>query len=109
MLWYWRCKCEVAMVDEAEFADLAAVHSTCVCGFDRRLASGDGPSRFEDALQPFLDCYEQITGMKETNPNAIGHHRLSLYGPPCKRCGKPLRSPRAKLCGACMFPVADDC
>jgi hypothetical protein len=26
-------------------------------------------------------------------------------GPPCARCGTPLRTPRAKLCAACGFRV----
>jgi hypothetical protein len=42
--------------------------------------------------------YMKITGFDEPNPVAIWHHRLSLFGPPCKVCGKPLRTPRAKLC-----------
>ncbi len=51
---------------------------------------------------PCLDEYERITGFRMTNPNALWHHVLSLYGPPCKSCGKPLRTPQAKLCGNCM-------
>jgi len=45
--------------------------------------------------------YHQITGFRETNINALWHHRLSLFGPPCRECGMPLRTPRAKLCAAC--------
>lgn len=52
-----------------------------------------------------LDEYERVTGYTETNPNAVYHHRLLMYGPPCKHCGKPLRTPQPKFCGACMKPV----
>ena len=40
--------------------------------------------------------YERITGFHEGNPNAIWHHRIALYGPPCSHCGKPLRTPKAR-------------
>jgi len=59
----------------------------------------------KDRFVPMLAEYERITGFRETNPNAVYHHRLSLYGSPCRQCGKPLRSPSAKLCGACMYPA----
>lgn len=55
---------------------------------------------------PVLEEYERITGTRETNINAFYHHVISLYGPPCAHCNKPLRTPRAKLCGFCMRPVA---
>jgi hypothetical protein len=48
-----------------------------------------------------LAAYERITGIKETNPNTLLHHRLSLYGAPCHACGKPLRTPVANYCAAC--------
>ena len=45
--------------------------------------------------------YQLFTGIAETNANAVWHHVASLYGPPCTACGKPLRTPAAKLCAAC--------
>jgi hypothetical protein len=52
--------------------------------------------RASDSFGAVLEEYERITGLKETNPNAIYHHRLSLYGPPCQFCGKPLRNPTSE-------------
>jgi hypothetical protein len=51
-----------------------------------------------------LELYGQITGVKESNPNALFHHRLSIYGPPCHACGKPLRTPVARFCAMCSAP-----
>jgi hypothetical protein len=48
-----------------------------------------------------LRRYRALTGFFETNLDALWHHRLSLFGPPCARCGKPLRTPVAKHCAAC--------
>ena len=52
-----------------------------------------------------LELYFRVTGLRETNINAVWHHRLSIYGPPCGWCGKPLRTPKAKLCAACWTPI----
>jgi hypothetical protein len=58
-------------------------------------------------FQPALEAYERITGFRETNHNALYHHRVALYGPPCRNCGRPLRIPDARLCGSCMAPRED--
>jgi hypothetical protein len=55
----------------------------------------------ERMFGPVLREYERVTGFRETNPNAVYHHRLSLYGSPCSNCGKPLRTQRARYCAAC--------
>ena len=82
------------MLDEDEFKDVSSLLNT----------GNEGDAK-ERMFGPFLREYERITGFHETNPNAIYHHVLSMYGPPCTNCGKPLRTPRAKLCGSCMKPV----
>ena len=82
------------MLDEREFQQIISLRGKGV--------------RLKDAFVPVIAEYERITGFRETNPNAIYHHRRSLYGNPCRSCGKPLRTPRAKLCGSCMAPAAED-
>jgi len=59
----------------------------------------------ERIFGPAILEYQRITGTRETNPLVIYHHVLSMYGSPWVNCGKPLRTPRAKLCGSCLHPV----
>lgn len=107
-LWCWRCKCEVPMLDEAEFAEISRLYSGGIRAtkeFRERWGVPLKDALTEERFQPVRDAYERLTGMKESNENAIMHHRLALYGPPCKHCGKPLRTPKAKLCASCMHPA----
>jgi hypothetical protein len=60
----------------------------------------------ESAKLFVLQRYFEVAGFQETNANAIWHHQLSQYGPPCQNCGKPLRTPRAKICAACGTAVS---
>jgi hypothetical protein len=82
---------EIPMLDEAEYA-IAADHYNA--GFTR-------VGTIAQRMQPLLDYYEQVTGMKETIPDAVMHHRISLYGSSCEVCGKPYRTPLASFCAAC--------
>ena len=63
---------------------------------------------FSDRQTQALEAYRQITGEHESKFTVLYHHRLALYGPPCSFCHKPLRTPRASLCGTCMkrIPVS---
>jgi len=54
-----------------------------------------------EANSEALALYREFTGLEETNPNALWHHRISMYGPPCSRCGRVLRTPVAKRCVEC--------
>ncbi|HXN49927.1 MAG TPA: hypothetical protein VN893_24965 [Bryobacteraceae bacterium] len=98
LLWCWRCKMEIPMLDEDEYKLVMSKYGS----------KGTGGSRDEIIERfhgPVLREYERITGFHETKPNAVHHHRLSLYGPPCSNCGKPLRSPKARFCAACGHRV----
>jgi hypothetical protein len=48
-----------------------------------------------------LDRYFEITGFRETNADALWHHRVSLFGPPCTACKTLLRTPFANYCAEC--------
>jgi predicted amidophosphoribosyltransferase len=50
-----------------------------------------------------LEMYRLLTGFIETNPNAVWHHEVDQYGPPCPNCHKPLRTSEARFCAACGF------
>ena len=55
----------------------------------------------DERFYPMREAYQQITGFEEANHLAILHHRISIYGEPCKNCGKPLRTPEANFCASC--------
>jgi hypothetical protein len=93
VLWCWRCGREVPMLDEEEFQLVTSKHGPKVAG-----AMAERVERF---YGPVVAEYERLTGYCETNPTEVYHHRLSLYGPGCPGCGKPLRTPQAKYCAAC--------
>jgi hypothetical protein len=110
-LWCWRCKCEVPMLDEDEYVEIAVLYKDAIKGtkeYRQRWGVSLENASIHERFGPVRTLYERLTGMKDCHQNAIMHHRILLYGPPCKRCQKPLRTPKAKLCGSCMYPVQDN-
>jgi hypothetical protein len=105
MLYCWRCRTDLPMLDEAEWAQVSALLAVSIARLHeyREVHASSLPEALErvDVGREALDKYREFTGYDEANVNALPHHRASLYGPPCARCGKPLRTPRAKLCAAC--------
>lgn len=97
------------MLDEAEYAVAFSLYRDGAIATKEFREKWGLPLKdaMEKRFEPLLSWYEELTGYKETNGNAVMHHRLALYGPPCERCKRPLRSPMAKLCGACMYPVRE--
>ncbi len=82
------------MLDEEEYA---IAHRLYGESFPKR---ANGMS-IEESFKPLLDYYKEVTGEEETEPNAVMHHRVAQYGPPCEKCGKPYRTPLASFCAAC--------
>jgi len=103
-LYCWRCDMVVPMLTEPEWEAVQPALNEAILDVQKyRAAHG---ATLKEALvhghgESALRLYRELTGYGETNPSAIWHHRLSIYGPPCKRCGKPLRTPQASLCAAC--------
>ena len=83
---------EVPMLDENEFKIASKLYSNGIRNLNRNR---------QERFKELLDYYNKLTGFGETEPNAIMHHAISLYGPDCEKCGKPYRTPKAKLCVAC--------
>ena len=103
-IYCWRCRVDIPMLTEEEWGAVSPALENAVsqikqyredhgCSLEEARANGFG--------QQALVVYEQITGFKETNQDALFHHRLSIYGPPCHVCGKPLRTPQARYCAMC--------
>lgn len=84
-MYCWRCGTEMPMLDDEEWERVAATFARAK------------DTMFGEALA----MYKAITGFDETNPNALWHHKTSLFGPPCANCGKPLRTPAATRCVEC--------
>jgi hypothetical protein len=89
----------LATLDPESFRKIHEEFADDPDGLQRRL-------EFEREYGGMLREYKRTTGFPETNPMALYHHKAWMYGPPCEWCGKPLRTPEAKMCGACMRPVA---
>lgn len=91
------------MLDEEEFAKIERLYRHCAKTKEDRERRNPSPDTIDlgARFDPVRLAYQDITGFAETNPNAIMHHRLALYGGPCSNCGKPLRTPQARFCAAC--------
>jgi hypothetical protein len=111
VLWCWRCAGPMPMLDDDEFELVMAAQREGPSVVEReRVRRGlpsQLPSRSPHARSPqlvaMLDMYRLLTGFDETVPGAVAHHRISLYGPPCPGCKKPLRTANAKYCVDCGY------
>ncbi len=95
---------KIPMLDEDEFAVVNKLYSAAF-GMTKEFRLKHnlplGECSIDERFRPVREAYEEMTGVFESNHNAIVHHRISLYGEVCESCGKPLRTPQAAFCAAC--------
>ena len=94
-LWCWRCQMEIPMLDEDEYHKAYLLYGKGMKNNSVSLKNRE--ERFKELLYFYFDT----TGFRETEPNAIMHHRIEQYRPPCENCGKPYRTSKASFCAAC--------
>lgn len=92
----WRCRMEVPMLNKEE-SEIAS--KLLAQGFEEAKKSMKAP--LNNNFKKLLDYYKELTGFEETNPNAIMHHFIDLYGPDCENCGRPYRTNVATYCPKC--------
>lgn len=107
-MWCWRCKQDVMMLDEEEYKRVNDLYYLCIKSV-KKYKEENGVSLNESPIDKLFEPvrleYEKITGIVNCYHNAIMHHRISLYGEQCISCGKPLRTPLAKICAKCGVKV----
>lgn len=112
-LWCWRCRMEVPMLDEEEYRLVREARRDGMEAVERERRGIAAPSPLTlhsphaESERPTLEMYRLLTGFEETNPNAVWHHRISMYGPPCPSCEKPLRTSAARYCAACGYGMEE--
>lgn len=98
----WRCQCPKPMLTEKEWVVIAKLMEE---GFapvqDTSLTKQKRAEAAKTWGNAACEKYFELTGVRETNPNALWHHRLSIYGPECRKCGHLLRTPKASFCANC--------
>jgi hypothetical protein len=97
---------ELPMLDEDEWAEIAPFldrSTESVKSYREEHGVGLKEALRQGFDEPALRKFEELTGFKETNVNAIFHHRRSLYGPECPNCGKLIRTSRARFCAECGY------
>ena len=92
------------MLDEQEWAQMEPLLITAieeVQNYRRNHAASLNAALEQPHGLGALDLYEHLTGIRAPKIEPLWHHRASIYGAPCASCGKPLRTPQAKMCAAC--------
>ena len=95
------------MLEDAEWAQLHPILVNMTRGL-KRSGQRENTRIFEDLKRSYEEAalakYLELTGFKETNVQALWHHSLGQFGPPCRICGRLLRTSSARFCAECGAP-----
>src|SRR6266446_1890779 len=102
-LYCWRCRRVVPMMNESEFAQFDSANTAAVRRIKdyrarRNTSLGETPlARFHRPVRALYREFSHKAGLKAPLVDFyhLRQHRLADYGPPCKHCGLPLRTPEA--------------
>ncbi len=108
-LWCWRCRMNVPMFDEDELVEMNSIYRKCLLQSKKmRITRQDSIAVINnEAFRPLTEWHHLQTGA-DCTVDEMRHHRAFLFGPNCKICNKPLRSPRAKRCAECGTRVLEN-
>ena len=103
MYYCWRCEMEIPMLEDHEWREIAPLLENPVAKIKNYIKKHDVDLKTAqiEALKPAEEKYFELTGFKENNHLALWHHRLSDYGPECKKCGHLFRTSKASFCANC--------
>ena len=77
MMWCWRCKMALPMLDEDEFSVVSCLYSQGDEGDERISKKQNVPlseASIEDRFRPVREAYQRLTGWQEQHENAVMHH-----------------------------------
>ena len=120
--WCWGCQTDVPMLEQHEWEVIAKAHNIRSkggrdaafevliseahrLGIDPPLAPSNDTKPIAKPFWHLIAGYHMFSGILEDSPNPIYHHVLSAHGPPCKNCGKLLRTTKAAHCAVCGADV----
>ncbi len=69
-LWCWRCKSEMPMLDEAEYAEVSRLYGegmNATKEYRQRFGLTLGEFNRYERFRPLREAYERMTGYKEAN------------------------------------------
>jgi len=95
------------MLDEEEFTEIRAVYNSCVRAVQEYRVERDASLQatpLPELFRPVQQAYARLTGLIGLDAQHVLKHRIAAFGPPCGHCGRPLRTPQAKLCASCGQP-----